>query len=208
MTGAGDGTRGAARARLRVAPTTRSTPWMRPRARAVRASTAASGTSAERRAGRRRRRRRLARRRSCARRTCATRSSRMGVLSRDVRDRDHLGALPGVPRAVLRRGARGASASRRPRHLPLHARLSRRPGAVLHGARPGAARRGGRAVGAGQGRRVATRSSPRAARSPTTTRSAATTAPGTTASAPTPSPRRCAPRRPRSIPPGSSTRAC
>ena len=39
--------------------------------------------------------------------------------------------------------------------------------------------------------------SPRAARSPTTTRSAATTGPGTTASAPSRSPRRCARPRPR-----------
>ena len=37
--------------------------------------------------------------------------------------------------------------------------------------------------------------SARAARSPTTTRSAATTAPGTTGSAPSPSPPRCGPRR-------------
>ena len=60
--------------------------------------------------------------------------------------------------------------------LPLHARLPRRPGALLHRARAGAPRRGGRAVGA-RSSAPPSRRDPRraAARSPTTTRSAATT---------------------------------
>ena len=68
-------------------------------------------------------------------------------------------------------------------HLPDHARVPGRRGAVLHRARAGASRRRGGAVGRDQGAPPPTPSSRRAARSPITTRSGATTAPGTTVSA-------------------------
>ena len=127
---------------------------------------------------------------------------------RHVRDRDHVGALR---RRSTRRSWRGRARGggrAGARLVPVHPRLSRRAGAVLHGHRPGAARRRGRAVGGDQGRRVRRGHRRRRARSPTTTPSAATTAPGTTASAPTPSPPRCAARRTRSTRAGSSTPAC
>ena len=82
--------------------------------------------------------------------------------------------------------------------LPLHPRLPRRPGAVLHRARPRAPRGGARAVGRRSSGPSPTRSSPRAARSPTTTPSGAITGPGMTASVRSRSPPRCAARRRRS----------
>ena len=55
---------------------------------------------------------------------------------RHLRDRDHLGPLRGLPRPVMparprRRSARRPAAPAR-RHLPLHPRLSGRPGALFH----------------------------------------------------------------------------
>ena len=71
-------------------------------------------------------------RRSCARPTCATPSCAMGVLSRDLRDRDHLGPLPRLPRDGDRRGAGGACArpaapGRSPAASPTSTPTARRP---------------------------------------------------------------------------------
>ena len=110
----------------------------------------------------------------------------MGVLARRSRRRSRGSASPRFHErvtAAARGGRARGRAARARRVLPLHARLPRRPGALLHGARAGAPRRGGRAVGAIKRGGVATRSSPRAARSPTTTPSGATIGPGMTASA-------------------------
>ena len=135
---------------------------------------------------------------------------------RDLRDGDHLGPVPRVPLAGQRGGEAGGRRGHRRSggrrggaagHVPLHPRLSQRPGPLLHGAapRPGAARRS--SSGTRSRRPSRRRSSPPAARSPITTRSAAIIAPGTTCSDPTRSRRRSArPRRP-SIPRGSSTPA-
>ena len=144
-------------------------------------------------------------RRSCARRTCATRSWRWACCPRRSRPRSRgSGCRPFVEtvegRGRARRSGRRARVTCRLTHAypdgaaPYFTVLA-----------PVAARRGGRALGRDQGRRRARRSSPPAARSPTTTRSAATTAPGTTASAPSRSPPRCAPPRPRSTRAGCST---
>ena len=88
----------------------------------------------------------------------------------------------------------GARIGGRPRraHLPLHARLPRRPGA-----RTSASTRAGRRAprcnsGTRSRRRCPRRSSPTGRRSPTITPSVATTARGTTGSGPTRSRRRCA----------------
>ena len=85
-------------------------------------------------------------RRSCARRTCATRWSRWACSSETFET-----AIT-WDRCRVRRDGEGApraeALGRGRRHLPAHARLPGRRGAVLHGARPGAARRGGGAVGA------------------------------------------------------------
>ena len=92
---------------------------------------------------RRRRGRRLAPRVPRGARTCATRWSRCGVLSRHLRDRDHLGPLRRVPRDRARDARREAGAGARRGAmvlLPLHPRLPRRPGALLHVLAP--ARRG------------------------------------------------------------------
>ena len=78
----------------------------------------------------------------------------MGMISRDVRDRDHLGSLRRVPRARDDGDARRAAARvrRRQRHVPLHARVSRRAGAVLHDHRAvGKPASAARAVGRDQG---------------------------------------------------------
>ena len=110
---------------------------------------------------------------------------------RDVRDRLHLGPLRGIPR----RGHRGRPGRHRRRlrrrrgHLPVHPRLPRRAGAVLRHLR----RRAGGAAPSRQWDEIKaavsrSASSAPAAPSPTTTRSAATTARGTTASARSPSP--------------------
>ena len=72
-------------------------------------------------------------------------------LHRHVRVGGDVGALPGVPR-VGDGGGRGGARRAVPRHVPPDARLSRRPGAVLHRPRPGAARRRGRAVARDEGR--------------------------------------------------------
>ena len=69
----------------------------------------------------------------------------------DVRDGDHLGQFRAFHEAVTAaatRAVREQSAGPWLGHVPVHARLPRRPGAVLHGARPGAPRRGAGAVGA------------------------------------------------------------
>ena len=90
----------------------------------------------------------------------ARHAGRLRRALRHLRDRDHLGPLRGLPRrgdgdgaGARRRGLRRAG--RGPRlaadQLPLHPRLSGRPGALLHGARARPARRRGRAVGRDQG---------------------------------------------------------
>ena len=115
----------------------------------------------------------------------ARRAAAHGHDQRDVRDRDHLGPLPELPRA-RDGGDRGRAAPgvrRRLVTVPLHARLSRRAGAVLHGHRAGDARRRSSRSGRRSRPRRRRRSSRSAARSRTTTRSAATTGRGTTASA-------------------------
>ena len=79
---------------------------------------------------------------------------------RHLRDRDHLGPLRGLPRG----GDGGGAGARSPRsaapppragraagQLPLHPRLPRRAGALLHRPRPRRPRRRGRAVGRDQG---------------------------------------------------------
>ncbi len=118
-----------------------------------------------------------------------------------VRDRDHLGALPRVPRDRARRGPRGARRAL-PGHVPLHPRVPRRPGAVHHGDRAGTPGRRGRAVardeaGGGRGdhrrRRDDHPSSCGRPRPPAVVRRA---------SARTSSRPRCAGRRPRWTPPG------
>ena len=144
-------------------------------------------------------------RRSCARPTCATRSSAMGVLSETFETAITWERLAGVRRRASRAPSREAlgparaaspAASRTP--IP----TARRPTSPSSRR---SARRGGRALGRDQGRRGGRRSSPPAARSPTTTRSAATTGPGTTASGPSRSPPRCGPPRRRSTRAACST---
>ena len=184
--------RGGAAARLRVGRSSaRRLDGARPRV--LRATTAAAspdgaGTTRTRADGApRRRRRRLAA--GVPRRAVpARRAGRHGHDQRDLRDRDHLGPLRGLPRRASWR--RPQDAVRRVcgaghGHLPLHARLPRRPGAVLHASSRRAAAGSQLAqwaeIKAAASRR---RSSRTAARSPTTTPSAATTARGTTASGP------------------------
>ena len=86
---------------------------------------------------------------------------RLRRAQRDLRDGDHLGPLRAVPRRDdgggageggrgLRRAGRGAG--RPAGQLPLHPRLPRRSGALLHRAGAGGSRRRGRAVGRDQGR--------------------------------------------------------
>ncbi len=104
---------------------------------------------------------------------------------RDVRDRLHLGP---VREPVRRRHAAGARCHPRGggsgcRHLPVHARVSGRAGAVLRGIRRRALGQHRRAVGRDQGSRVRDAARARRARSRTTTRSAGTTRPGTNGSA-------------------------
>ena len=183
----------AARARLRVRPTIPSTRAME-RALAI---CAEHGGSARRGAARRGRRTPSARgaRRSSARPTCATCSSRWACSRRPSRRRSRGSASPRFHERVRRAGAGGGARGvrrGRARVLPLHARLPRRAGALLHGdrARRGAARSS--SSGRRSSARPPTRSSPRAARSPITTPSGATTGRGTTASVPSRSPRRCA----------------
>ena len=146
--------------------------------------------------------------------TCETRFVALRSPLGHVRDRDHLGAIPRVPRPGdgerpagdrrrLRRSARRPRLA--PPFMPLHARLSRRPGALLHRALPGAARWRGGAVGRDQGRGLGGRDRLPGARSPTTMPSAATTARGTTASAPSRSPRRSGRRSEPSTPRECST---
>ena len=100
--------------------------------------------------------RRRWRRRSCARRTCATCFVAAGVISETFETAitwDRFAEFhASVSRADERRGAGGLR--RGTGYLPLHARLSGRPGALLHGARAGAPRVGARAVGRDQGGRI------------------------------------------------------
>ena len=182
-------------------------PWMRARRRALprprRRAAGRRDPHAHRRGrdprGRRRRLAQLVHQRALpARRAGLDRHPR-----RDVRDRDHLGPLraPARARDEGSAGCAGADLRRGLAHLPLHPRLSRRPGAVLLAARAHPARRRARAVGRSEADRERHPRPQKAPRSPTTTRSAATTAPGTTANDPTASPARCARPSP------SSTRA-
>ena len=146
-----------------------------------------AATSAARDDGARRRGGRPGATRSCGRPTSATRSwpRRAG---RDLRDGVHLGSLRRActPRciAAAERGrcdevCGGGMVTCRFTHV-----YPDGAGALLHGDRPRAARRGARAVGRDQSGRLRRAARARAARSPITTPSAATTAPGTTASAP------------------------
>ena len=156
----------------------------------LRAITAAR-PGGERRGGARARRRGrvVAERRSSTRRTCG-RLVALGVISDtfetaitwDRFDEFHARVGRGARRAVAEASARARRRARRG-HLPLHPRLSRRAGAVLHGARARRAGARARAVGRDQGRGVGGDRRRRAARSRTTTPSAATTGPGTTAAA-------------------------
>ena len=125
----------------------------------------------------------------------------MGILGETFETAVTWERFAGAARRGDRRGERGDRAGGAD-HVPHLARLSRRRGAVLHRAGARAARRGDRAVGADQGRRQRRAARARAARSPTITRSAATTGRGMTVSARTPSPRRCARRSSPSIPAG------
>ena len=185
QTGAGDGERARARARLRV---------HRPRRRARARARARALPRARRRA------RRAARRGATARRVARglpahALPARHARAPRDphrhLRDRHHVGAPARLPRGRRRRDARGARRAL-PRDLPPHARLSRRPGALLHGPRAGAPRRRARAVARDEERRL--RRDPRRGRHhhPPPRRRARPPAPGTTPSAPSRSPRRCA----------------
>ena len=104
-------------------------------------------------AGGRRRRGRLVAQRVPRRAVRARSARRARRHQRDVRDRDHLGALPALARARDGHRARGAARGLRrgrARLLPLHPRLPRRSGAVLHDPRARAPRRGGRAVAGDQ----------------------------------------------------------
>ena len=67
---------------------------------------------------------------------------RDGHGERHLRDRYHLGSLRGFSSPVMETRARRdrASLRQRHRHVPFHARLSRRAGAVLHDSRAGQAR--------------------------------------------------------------------
>ena len=173
-------TAGPARARLRVGRP-RAGPWMaralelcadhggRPRETA-RASPRAPGATP-----------------SSRRPTCATRSSPRASWPRPSRRRSRGTASTSLVGRV-REGAREALGGRRARDLPAHPRLPGRGGALLHGARAGPPRRGARAVGGDEGGGVRGDRRCAAARSRTTTRSAATTGPGTTASVPSCSP--------------------
>ena len=112
--------------------------------------------------GRRRTRWGLARRPSAgallARHVC-----RLGVLSEtfetaitwDRFEEFHAAAMEAVRRQVAEVcGTPAEGAGRTAGQLPLHPRLPRRPGALLHGPRPRRSRRRGRAVGRDQGRRL------------------------------------------------------
>ncbi len=74
----------------------------------------------------------------------------------DLRDRDHLGAFPGIPRvcALARNRGREDGVRRRLCHVPLHPRVPRRTRPLLHDPGPGSPRRRAGAVGADQGRRL------------------------------------------------------
>ena len=109
----------------------------------------------------------------------------LGGALRDLRDRGDLG--PPARSRLLRQCRRSRRPRRRRlRHLPAHARLSRRRGPVLHRPRSRAPGLRGGAVAGDQGRGGRRRARRAAARSPTTTRSGGTTGPGTTGSAPDP----------------------
>ena len=93
--------------------------------------------------------------RSCARRTCATLLVAAGMISETFETAitwDRFAEFhAAVTEAARARGARDLR--RRHGDLPLHARLSGRPGALLHDPRAGAPRLGARAVGRDQGGR-------------------------------------------------------
>ena len=192
--GAGSGSEAVLLARLRVGrPCARRLDGARPRV--LRATTAARCPTAPARRGTRPTARARAPpapggRRSSARPTCATRWSGMGMISETFETAITWDRFEAFHAAVMG-ASRGRGAARLRRgdgDLPLHPRLSGRSGALLHRHRAEPRREPARAVGRDQGGRVARRSSRTAARSPTTTPSAATTAPGTTASARTASP--------------------
>ena len=111
---------------------------------------------------------------------------------RHVRDRDHVGALPGVPRAGARRPSREAAGERA--HVSCRFTHVYPDGPAPYYTVIAPARRGEEVEQWAAIKAAASDARHRrpAARSPTTTPSAATTGPGTTASAPTRSPPRCA----------------
>ena len=159
-------------ARLRVRRTSRSTSRCAWRSKSP-SPTAASPTAAAdgpqaamcrlRPVGRRGRRRLgPGAARSCWRPTCATPSSPAACSARPSRRRSpgtaSRSSTPTTMAAVRAKvaevcGAPAEGAGRAAGQLPLHPRLPRRPGALLHGARAGGPRRRGRAVGRDQGRR-------------------------------------------------------
>ena len=160
------------------------------RARDLRRARRRAAEAAARRRRGRRRRRLAGARRSWARPTCATCSSRWGCSPRPSRRRSPGSASRRFHERVHAAGERGAARGVRragQRVLPLHARLPRRPGALLHGAR--ARRAAARRSSSGARSSAAVSDAIIAAgrrRSPTTTRSGAITAPGMTASGPSP----------------------
>ncbi len=145
-------------------------------------------------------------RRSCGRRYLRDVLRGDGGAQRDVRDGDHLGALPGAPRA--RDGGRRARPARR--WAAARGQVSCRfthvypdgPAPYFTVIAPG--RRGEEVEQWAAIKRAVSRGDPRGGRrrSPTTTPSGATTGPGTTASGRSPSRRRCAARRRPWIPQG------
>ena len=222
-TGAGTGEKNLLDPRLRVAPTTRSRTPMRI---AVEIAAEHGGDAGEvalggrRRIGRRRgRRRRLGRRlaqRLPAGALPARHLRRLRRPLRHLRVRDHLGPLRGLPREAMEAArAKVAEVSDAPAEGPGAPRVSCRfthvypDGPAPYFTVMAPAVRGGEVEQWDEIKAAAAEAVIEAAgRSPTITRSAATTAPGTTASAPRPSPRPCAPPRPSSTRMGRSTRAC
>ena len=181
----------AARARLRVRPTTPSTRRCRGRSRSAPSTAARSrGRSAPATRPAARTPWAPGARRSSARPTCATCSSRWACSRRRSRRRSRGSASPRFHERVTAAGRAGAVRDACGEGGQVHCRFTHvyPDGPAVYFTVIAPARRGEEvaAVGGDQARRCPTRSSPRAARSPTTTPSGATTARGMTASARTP----------------------